>query len=284
MKTPAMILAALLMFVAAQFKSGVEVVRIDVLATSGGRPVTGLTAEDFEVRDNGVLRDVRLADAGVSQLDVILALDMSASLTTERLEQLRAASEALLRRLRPDDRAALVTFDEAVTVRRALSSDFSAIGAALHGGKRGGRTSLIDAMSAGLGLVERGDRRTLLLAFSDGVDTSSWLDPETVIEVAKQSSTVVYGVSTGSPSATPAMLRDIADATGGAVLDGTSRKLETTFTDILDEFRQRYLLTFSPDRMSSPGWHKLDVRVKRRGITVKARSGYFVPSKGEGRQ
>jgi VWFA-related protein len=89
----------------------------------------------------------------------------------------------------------------------------------------------------------------------------------------------VYGVSTGSRSATPAMLREIADATGGEVLDGTSRNLETTFTDILDEFRQRYLLTFSPDRTSSPGWHTLEVRVKRRGVAVKARSGYFVPSK-----
>ena len=270
------ILTAALLLGTSQFKSRVEVVRIDVLATSRGKPVTGLTAEDFDVRDNGVLHQVRLAEAGASQLDVILALDMSASLTAERLGQLRAASEALLTQLRSDDRAALVTFDEAVMVRRPLSSDFSAIRAALREGKQGGRTSLIDAMYAGLALAEGGDRRTLLLTFSDGVDTSSWLDPETVIDVAKRSSTVVYGVSTGLPSGAPATLREIADATGGEVLDGTSRKLETAFTQILDEFRQRYLLTFSPDRMSSPGWHKLEVRVKRRGVTVKARSGYFV--------
>ena len=268
--------AAALLLVAPQFKSRVEVVRVDVLATSGGKPVTGLTAADFEVRDNGVLQQVRLSEAGVTQLDAILALDMSASLTAERLGQLRAASEALLKQLRSEDRAALVTFDEAVRVRRPLSSDFTAIRAALREGKRGGRTSLIDAMSAGLALAEGGDRRTLLLTFSDGVDTSSWLDPETVIDVAKQSATVVYGVSTSSPSGTPAMLREIADATGGEALDGTSRTLETAFTHILDEFRQRYLLTFSPDRMASPGWHKLEVRVKRRGVTVKARSGYFV--------
>ncbi len=279
MNVLSVVAAAALLLVAPQFKSRVEVVRVDVLATSGGKPVTGLTAADFDVRDNGVLQQVRLSDAGVSQLDVILALDMSASLTTERLEQLRAASDALLNQLRSDDRAALVTFDEAVMVRRALSSDFTAIRAALRAGKRGNRTSLIDAMSAGLALAEGGDRRTLLLAFSDGLDTSSFLDPETVVDVAKKSSTVVYGLSTSSPSRTPAMLREIADATGGEVLDGTSRRLETAFTEILDEFRQRYLLTFSPDRMSSPGWHKLDVRVKRRGVTVKARSGYFVPSK-----
>jgi Ca-activated chloride channel homolog len=279
MTPPSMILAAVLLLAASQFTSRVEVVRIDVLATSGGKPVTSLTAADFEVRDDGVLHQVRLAEAGVSQLDVILALDRSASLTTERLGQLRTASEALLKQLRSDDRAALVTFDEAVIVRRPLSSDFTAIRAGLREGTQGGRTSLIDAMQAGLALAEGGDRRTLLLTFSDGVDTSSWLDPETVMDVAKHSSTVAYAVSTSSPSGTPAMLRQIAEATGGEVLDGRSRTLETAFTEILDEFRQRYLLTFSPDRTSSPGWHKLEVRVNRRGVTVKARSGYFVPSK-----
>ena len=64
-------------------------------------------------------------------------------------------------------------FDEAVMVRRALSSDFTATRAALRDEKRGNRTSLIDAMSAGLALAEPGDRRTLLLAFSDGVDTTA---------------------------------------------------------------------------------------------------------------
>ena len=276
MNAPSVIVAAALLLVAPQFKSRVEVVRVDVLATSGGKPVTDLTAADFEVRDNGVLQQVRLSEAGVSQLDAILALDMSASLTAERLGQLRAASEALLKQLRSDDRAALVTFDQAVMVRRALSSDFTAIRAALLERKRDGRTSLIDAMYAGLALAEPADRRTLLLTFSDGIDTSSFLDPETVIDVARKSSTVVYAVSTSSPSGTPATLREIADATGGEVLDGTSRKLETAFTQILDEFRQRYLLTFSPARVSSPGWHKLEVRVKRRGVAVKARKGYFV--------
>ena len=166
--------------------------------------------------------------------------------------------------------------NSAVMVRRPVSSDFTAIRSALRAGKQGSRTSLIDAMYAGLALAESGDRRTLLLTFSDGVDTSSWLDSGTVVDVAKRSSTVVYGVSTGLPSGAPPTLREIADATGGEVLDGTSRTLETAFTEIRDEFRQRYLLTFSPDRMPSPGWHKLEVRVKRRGVTVKARSGYFV--------
>jgi VWFA-related protein len=264
---------------APQFRSRVDVIRIDALVTDRGKPVAGLTARDFEVRDNGSLQQVQLADASLSQLDVILALDMSASLSTERLAQLQAASGALLSHLRPEDRAALVTFDHAVTCRQPLTSDFARVREALHAREPGGRTSLVDAMYTGLSLAEPGDRRTLLIAFSDGLDTSSWLEPETVIDIARQSAAVVYGVSTAAPSATSATLREVASATGGDVLDATSRKLETAFTDVLAEFRQRYLLTFSPDKEPASGWHAIDVRVKRRGATVKARRGYFVPYK-----
>jgi VWFA-related protein len=275
----ALTIAAVLLGTVPQFTSRVDVIRIDTLVVSGGKPVVGLTAEDFEVRDNGVLQKVQLSDASLSQLDVILALDMSASLTDERLAQLRMASETLLKQLRPEDRAALVTFDQSVVQRRPLTSDFRSVRDALRVGTRGGRTSLVDAVFAGLSLAERGDRRTLLLTFSDGVDTSSWLEPDTVITIAKQSATVVYGVTASTPSATPAALRAIAAASGGDVMEAKERRLESAFTDILDEFRHRYLLTFSPERTPSAGWHRLDVRVKRRGTTVKARSGYLVPSK-----
>jgi VWFA-related protein len=184
-----------------------------------------------------------------------------------------------VKQLRPEDRAALVAFDQAVFQRQPLTSDFASLGGALRDTTRGGRTSLVDAMFAGISLAEGGDRRTLVLVFTDGVDTGSWLEPETIVEVARRSSVVVYGVSASSAGSTSDTLRQVASATGGEVLDGASTKLETAFTGVLNEFRHRYLLTFSPATASAPGWHRLDVRVKRRGTTIKARAGYFVPSR-----
>jgi VWFA-related protein len=273
----AAVVGLLIVLTPPQFKSRVDVVRVDVLVTAGGKPVSGLTAADFELRDNGVAQQVRLSDASHSHLDVILALDMSASLTAERLAQLRAASEALLTHLRPEDRAALVTFDHAVVTRQELSSDVEQVRRALRQPVPGGRTSLVDAMYAGLIQAEGGERRSLLIAFSDGVDTSSWLEPATVIQVARQSATVVYGVSTAWPP--PALLERVASETGGEVLDASSRRLDRAFTDILAEFRQRYLLTFSPEPPPSAGWHTLEIRVKRGRANVKARPGYFVAPK-----
>jgi hypothetical protein len=44
---------------------------------------------------------------------------------------------------------------------------------------------------------------------------------------------------------------------------------------ILDEFRQRYLLSYRPQGVTAGGWHDIDVRVRRAGVTVRARPGYL---------
>ena len=107
--------------------------------------------------------------------------------------------------------------------------------------------------------------------FSDGLDTSSWLTSEAVLEAAKRSDAVVYAVSAGQLQ-NRTFLRDLSKFTGGTLLKVESTKnLSAVFLSILEEFRQRYLLTYSPRRVSSSGWHRLVVRVKHRNVKVMAR-------------
>ena len=124
---PALALMASVVLTAAlgaqTFKSRVESVRLDVLVTAGGEPVQGLSADDFEVRDNGERQQVTMIAAGALPLDVVLALDMSASLTPDRLDALRTASSALLDALEADDRAALATFSHAIVRRQPLTHE-----------------------------------------------------------------------------------------------------------------------------------------------------------------
>jgi hypothetical protein len=85
---------------------------------------------------------------------------------------------------------------------------------------------------------------------------------------------VVYGVSVRS-RISPTFLKDLGELTGGALLEiESTRDLSQAFLRILDEFRQRYLLSFSPRGVSPTGWHRLEVRVKGRRVTVNARAGY----------
>jgi hypothetical protein len=44
---------------------------------------------------------------------------------------------------------------------------------------------------------------------------------------------------------------------------------------VLDEFRQRYVVSYSPQGVARGGWHELKVAVKGRRVSVKARAGYF---------
>jgi VWFA-related protein len=135
-------------------------------------------------------------------------------------------------------------------------------------------TSLIDAAHAGMLLGESDAGRSLLIVFSDGVDTSSWLTADSVLETARRGDVVVYAVEVGDLR--ESFPRDLSDATGGRLFSVESTKdLSATFSKILEEFRMRYLVSYSPQGVDPGGWHRLDVRVKNRRVTVKARPGYF---------
>jgi VWFA-related protein len=86
---------------------------------------------------------------------------------------------------------------------------------------------------------------------------------------------VVYAVvAGGSPKVS--FLHDLSEVTGGTFYDvGSTRDLGAIFVKILDEFRQRYLVSYSPRGVPGEGWHRLEVRVKRRSLDVKSRPGYF---------
>src|SRR5256885_15613625 len=96
------------------FSSRIEAVRVDVLVTDNGQPVRGLGPADFDVRDNGVAQQIDLVSFEQIPLNVVLALDMSASVAGDRLERLRSAGGAILGSLEKNDQSALVTFSESV--------------------------------------------------------------------------------------------------------------------------------------------------------------------------
>jgi VWFA-related protein len=71
-------------------------------------------------------------------------------------------------------------------------------------------------------------------------------------------------------------LKELTDQTGGRLFSIESTKgLSAIFLEVLDEFRQRYLLSYSPAGVSRDGWHTLTVRVKGRSADVRARPGYL---------
>ena len=256
------------------FSARVEGVRVDVLVTGANRrPVLGLAPGDFDVRDNGVVQQVDVISFGEVPLNVSLAFDLSGSVAGERLGQLQRASGLLTGALRQEDEVALVTFDRAVSLRCPPARDVGCVTGALKSATPVGETALVDGAYAGMVVGESEVGRSLLMVFSDGIDTASYLTPDRVLETGRRSDVVVYGISPAA--ARSAFLKDLTSLTGGRLFEtdqGTD--LGVIFQSVLDEFRHRYLVTYTPRGVSREGWHKLEVKLKRGGATVKARPGY----------
>jgi VWFA-related protein len=167
----------------------------------------------------------------------------------------------------------VMTFDEAVTIRTPFTPVGRDLRAAMNLQSGGTNTSLIDATQAALVLAQSGTGRPLVIAFSDGADTSSFLSAAAVEDTAKRTGAVVYAVTTGGEAG---FLGAITRLTGGDRFDvGASGSLEAAFARILDEFRQSYLLSYVPSGVPQPGWHTVSVRVKSGGGDVRTRPGYL---------
>jgi hypothetical protein len=96
-----------------------------------------------------------------------------------------------------------------------------------------------------------------------------------VLETAKRSDVVVYAIST-SRLPDESFLGELVELTGGALFEVESiENPSSVFLRILNEFRQRYLLTYIPRDVSESGWHKVEVRVGNRAARVRTRPGYM---------
>jgi VWFA-related protein len=176
------------------FSAGVDVVRLDVFASRDGRPLTGLTAADFEVLDNGVPQRFEVESAG-GPVHAVLLLDTSGSVAGERLDHLRAAAHAFVDGLGPQDPATLLTFSHDVRVASPTSLDRAAVHRALDEVQAGGGTALHDALFSALQFAEPSHGRGIVLVFSDGDDRLSWLDGARLRDAARRGEASVYAVA-----------------------------------------------------------------------------------------
>jgi VWFA-related protein len=270
------------------FRAGADVVTVDTSVQHERRPLAGLKAADFELLDNGVPQEIVEVAYEKLPIDVTMLLDVSASVTGPVLDELRRAVRQVRADLTPADRLRLVTFN--MSIRRLIDFNQSAadIDAALAPLHAVGSSAILDGLAVALTTAETPGRRRLIVLFSDGQDSSSISDVDTLLEVARRSTPTV-AIILGSPSLerpasllrtttapTVGALSDrIASETGGMVtVVKPGENLTSKFRRALQEFRSSYVLYFTPTGVERAGVHTLDVRVKRSGVEVRARRGY----------
>lgn len=269
------------------FRAGVDVVRIDVSVMNGLSPVAGLQSGNFVVTDNGVPQTLDSVSLDTVPLNLMLVLDTSGSLAGERLTHLIDAMNGLVKSLRAEDAASLMTFSEPIRLAVKTTRDREPLISALTGLIADGSTSVNDAIFLALQLrpADAGESRPVLLLFSDGRDTSSWLRSDHVIEATRRSGMLVHVVelvaeewmgARGVEMRPSAFLGRLADTGGGRRwFAKSSRDLRELFGKALNELRARYLLTYSPSGVTREGWHEVKVTLKNARGEVTARPGYF---------
>jgi VWFA-related protein len=280
------------------FRSEVRRVMVDAFVSRESRPLAGLGEDDFEVLDNGRLQEnVTLLSAGYP-LSVVLVLDNSSSVRGDKLERLQHAASDFIDNLSEEDEVSVMTFGTRYRMSQEFTLDHDRARTAVSRMNALGGTALLDALFAATLAAERGQGRPLVVLFSDGDDNASWLSTEELAATARRSEAVIFSVRATSGAgirfgmtdqraavfvenardeAGGRVLDAVATATGGQVLSlGPTANLAGAFRDILEAMRTRYLLVYEP-LDPSPGWHHLEVRLKR-GIRadVRAREGYFL--------
>jgi VWFA-related protein len=277
------------------FRVGTSAVSVDVSVRDRSRkPVTGLTAADFTVLDNGVAQKIANVSFGVKPIDVTIGLDVSQSVTGLVLERLRRAVAQLMGDLRRDDRLKLVMFQTQIHRAMDFTADARAVDRAMRAVPAGGGTALFDTLSVAMVGASDPDRRQLVVFFTDGIDSGSASSPAVLEVIAQRSrATLVFVVATGLgtiPSGSGVrivslgsllrpidpLLTRLATDTGGSVLSiQRDVDLGSTFRRVLEDFRSTYVLYYSPAGVAAPGFHTISVQVARPGTTVLARRGYF---------
>jgi Ca-activated chloride channel family protein len=262
------------------FTTTVDSVRVDVEVRRGGRPVTGLTAADFQITDDGVPQRAELVSATTLPLAIVLALDGSASVQARERDHLVAAGRRVVDALRPDETAALVTFADRVAIRTLFTGDRPRLRALVGTPMPLGDTALHDAAHVAMLVGSAATGRPLVILFSNGNDTASLMTETAVLDTARRTGAVVCVVTVGAEST---VLPKLADVTGGVfVKEASVDRVGARFDEMLDRFRQRYLVSFTPSRAGRAGWHSLGVKVKGGG-DVRARAGYWAGPAAEPR-
>jgi VWFA-related protein len=280
------------------FKTAVNLVTVAALVRdTRGRLVRNLSRADFQVFERGRERaivDFQASDHGPVSLAILF--DVSGSMRGEaHLAAGQRAVEYILSWVEPAaDEMALYSFDRELRQEVAFTNDPARIRAGLGRLTAIGQTSLYDAIGqTAAALGNRPSPRRAVVVITDGVDTSSTRTPSEVSGVASAIDVPVYviavvspldhrGTDTAVPSAAGALaeshLANLARWTGGtlAVVSAPAHA-SLAARELIAELRHQYLLAF--ESTTEPGWYALDVKTRRRELTVRARSGYFSQSR-----
>ena len=265
---------------------------VNVLCTVRDRQqkyVTDLKQEDFEIIEDGVRQKVQFFSNETGEdaqpLTVVLLIDTSGSVKDKLGFLQEAASEFLSQTLRKNkDLAAVVQFDSEVSLIQDFTYDNSVLENAILSIRAGGSTKLYDAIWVSVNELLRHEvGRRMLVILSDGADTQSMTRDNEALKVAQEQDVVIYGIGvrSGRFDSDFGKLKKFAEGTGGLFFNSKVdlQKIREAFSRINRGIKNQYALGYvSTNPRRDGSFREIKVRMKRSGLNVTHRKGYYAPS------
>ena len=254
------------------------------------RSISGLTAKDFEVNENGTVRDIISVEPSTAPFNLVLLLDVSGSIENY-VNFIRKAARNFVDTVGSEDRVSIVIFNEDVKRLSRFTTDKGKLSESLDTFDAGGGTAYYDAIAYTISDTLRPlkGERTAIVILTDGDDNRSFLAFDSLAGSIQESGALIY------PLYVPSGL--IALAATGADIDPLRKKymsltaksegegdklakisggvyypitqigqIQKAYDDIVIQLRTAYNITFSSVSSEANGngaSPKLKIRTKR---------------------
>jgi Ca-activated chloride channel family protein len=275
-------------------RSGVDIVSLNVTVTdAAGKYATDLAEPDFQVFEDGALQKLTFFSRTQQPISLALLMDTSASMD-ERMGIAQEAAIGFARQLHTDDQAEVIDFDSQVRILQTFTHDSAALEKAIRDTKAQGSTSLYNALYIALKDLKKVKadstsdiRRQAIVLLSDGDDTSSLIEYDQVLDLAKRSETVIYAIGLRQGELARRefkeaefVLKQLSTETGGrAYFPTDARELSKIYQSIWDELSSQYAIGYTSTNPKRDGaWRRIQVRVVKPGLTARTKQGYYGPT------
>jgi VWFA-related protein len=277
------------------FRGGTELVILTVtVSDSHSRQIAGLEAKDFQIFENGIPQTISLFLREPQPISLSLLIDSSTSMA-DKLPVAKEAALGFVARMRPQDAAQVVTFDNQMDIRQPFTNKVTDLQNAIREIQTAdGGTSLYTSIYVSLSEVgaaakasaesKNTVRRQAIVVLSDGVDTASRLSYEDVLEQANRSMVAIYAIGVRENGTVHIdtrnydfMLRSLAQATGGrAFFVNDISQLRDIYSQIAEELENQYVIGYVSNNLKRDGaWRTVSIRANRIDSVARTKSGYF---------
>jgi VWFA-related protein len=249
---------------------------------ASGHFVTGLTADDFSLQEDGTVEKIDVFRQQRDPALFTLLVDSSHSMSS-RAEAVRSAARRFLDSIAVDDQVVVAPFSRSITAITGPTTDHATVLQAIAAIKPAGGTAILDALREAVDHLTPLSGRRAVVLITDGYDEHSQSQIDAAVRTLNGGNVPVYVIGFGGIAGISLngekLLNTLAAETGGrAWFPRDEPQLGKAYETIASEVQHRYFLTYTPQNQRRDGtWRKIAVDVARPGVKVRARSGYNAP-------